>query len=279
MSIWQHWQQQKESLRVVLIPQLDAADAVRHIRHALLQTEQNALAEMTDDVLRQQASVLMGSLKGCTGLLEAHGTAQVWVANRRNASVRDVSRLWLISLALFALLMIVCVWRDEWLALAITAAALATTFCAWFSARRENVAFAQQEEVRATVTTDPDRVFAVLDTQLRAIDRCLNDFAALNEQARGSAENADTFTLSRAAELMEALYDCDEAQRAPAEEAARRLLDKLGLQAVDYTEENSRLFHTLPSKSMTRTLSPAIVSAQDQQLLRRGTAAVRMPAA
>ena len=28
-------------------------------RHALLQTEQNALAEMTDDVLRQQAGVLM----------------------------------------------------------------------------------------------------------------------------------------------------------------------------------------------------------------------------
>lgn len=279
MSISHHWQQQKDNLRAVLTPQLSAADAVRHIRHALLQTEQNALAEMTDDVLRQQASVLMGSLKGCTSLLEAHGTAQIWLAHKKPQPAHGVPMPWRIAAGLLAALMLLCLWRNEWLAFALTAAALAIGFWAWLVSRKETASVFSQDEVRASVTIDPDRLLAVLDGQLRAMDRYLSDFAALNEQARGGAENADSLTLSRAAELMESLYDCDEAERAPVEDAARRLLANLGLQAVDYTEDNSRLFNALPSKSVTRTLSPAIVSMQDHQLLKRGTAAVRMPAA
>ena len=52
-----------------------------------------------------------------------------------------------------------------------------------------------------------------------------------------------------------------------------------GLGALDYTEENRRLFNALPSKSETRTLSHDIVSLEDRRLLRRGTAAVRTDAA
>ena len=78
---------------------------------------------------------------------------------------------------------------------------------------------------------------------------------------------------------MEALYESDGEDMEGAHEAAKRLLSSLGLQAVDYSNETSRLFNALPSKTVTRTLSPAIVSAQDHQLLRRGTAAVRIDAA
>ena len=74
---------------------------------------------------------------------------------------------------------------------------------------------------------------------------------------------------------MEALCGCDPEAR----EAAGRLLAELGLGALDYSEENRRLFNALPSKSETRTLAPAIVSLEDQRLLRRGTAAVRTGAA
>ena len=53
MNIFDHWQAQKPALRAALEEQTDLAGAVDQVRRALLQTEQNALAEMSDDVLRQ----------------------------------------------------------------------------------------------------------------------------------------------------------------------------------------------------------------------------------
>ena len=102
---------------------------------------------------------------------------------------------------------------------------------------------------------------------------------ALTALAADLAHGAGNATLARAADLMEALYECDGEVRETAGEAARKLLAGLGLTALDYTEENRRLFNALPSKSETRTLSPAIVSLEDRRLLRRGTAAVRTDAA
>ena len=58
-NVFDHWQAQKPALRAALEEQTDPAGAADRVRHALLQTEQNALAEMTDEVLRQQAGVLM----------------------------------------------------------------------------------------------------------------------------------------------------------------------------------------------------------------------------
>ncbi len=279
MSILEHWQNQKDGLRSSLTERMSAADTVRHVRHTLLQVEQNALAEMDDDLLRQQASVLMGSLKGSIGLLEAHGTAQVWVAQKSGVSRSSVKTLWQIAAGMLAALTVWCGFRDEWLAMALALAGLAVGVCALFTERKEAASILPRDEVQAAVTVDIDRLFAILDGQLRSMDRYLTDFSYLNDQARGGADSADAITLSRAADLMEALYDCDETDRAPAEEAARRLLEKLGLQALDYCEAHSVLFNALPSKSVTRTLSPAIVSVKDQQLLRRGTAAVRIDAA
>ena len=82
MSIFQHWQEQRDNLRPSLAKTMSAAEITGQVRHALLQTEHNALAELDDDLLRQQAAVLMGCLKSALSLLEAHGTAQIWVAQK-----------------------------------------------------------------------------------------------------------------------------------------------------------------------------------------------------
>jgi hypothetical protein len=279
MSIVQHWQTQKDALRAVLSDHMSAADTVRHVRHTLLQVEQNALAEMDDDLLRQQASVLMGSLKGSVALLEAHGTAQIWIAQKSKNTKKQAPSFWHYTAAALALLAIWCVLNGEWIALILSCAGFGLGFYALIQDRKNASALLPRDQVQASVTVDIDQLFTVLDSQIHAMDRYLGDFGYLNDQARGGADNADAITLSRAADLMEALYDCDEAERASAENAARRLLEKLGLQALDYCEKHSKLFNALPSKSVTRTLSPAIVSVKEQQLLRRGTAAVRIDAA
>ena len=77
-NVFDHWQAQKPALRAALEEQTDPAGAADRVRHALLQTEQNALAEMTDEVLRQQAGVLMSQLKTSVDLVDCQTSAQVW---------------------------------------------------------------------------------------------------------------------------------------------------------------------------------------------------------
>jgi len=279
MSVLHYWQEQRESLRSAITHQSTPADVIYHVRHALLQTEQNALSDMDDNLLRQQAGVLMSCLKGSLGLLEAHTAGAVWVAQKSQISKLSNSKLWQCAAAAIALLTVFCGLDGQWLAALLAAAGLGFGFFALTKERKAASAILPKDEVHTSVSVDIERMFAVLESQLRAIDRYLDDFSYLNAQARGDTECADPAVLSRAVEMIEVMYDCSEAERAPVEDAARRLLHQLGLETVEYSEETSRLFNVLPSKSVTRTLSPALISVKDQTLLRRGTAAVRIDAA
>lgn len=280
MNVFEHWQNQREPLRSRLAELNSMADVVYEVRHAILQTEQNALADMSDDVLRQQAGVMMSALKNSVGLLEAQITAQVWVPQKQPKAAkptRENRLLRLISFVLAAAAIAWCYWKGQYVGSCLAACALLTGVLSMYL--RPAPAASAPDESRVTLRPDVERLLGILDGQMRSVDRCVNDFAYLNEQMRGHADVTDPAALSRAADLMEALYEADSAELGDAHDAARRLLASLGLCAVDYCAETSRLFNALPSKTDTRTLSPAIVSAQDHQLLRRGTAAVRMGAA
>lgn len=275
MSIFEHWQKQKSVLELSLTGQTDMAGVVYQVRHAILQVEQNALAEMTDDVLRQQAGILFSSIKNSVGLMEAHIATQVWVPQKQRSSRREPFSLRIIAAAMLAALVVYCYVKGLWLGCILTVCSLILGLVS--SLHSSKVSFVQ-DETRITLKPDPDRMFAILDGQMKAIDRYVNDFSYLNDQQRSGTEGADPAALSCAADLLEALYEYDEEEREPAEDAARRLLSSMGLCAVDYSCETSRLFNALPSKNITRTLSPAIISAHDRSLLRRGTAAVKMEA-
>ena len=70
MSAFECWEEQRESLRAALKDQTSVADQVYAIRHALMQTEQNTLAQQSDEVLRQQMGVLFSLVKGSVSFLE-----------------------------------------------------------------------------------------------------------------------------------------------------------------------------------------------------------------
>ena len=279
MMIFDHWMIQKDRLPSLLDQQQDLSGVIYQLRHALLQTEQNALAEMTDDVLRQQAGVLFACIKNSVGLLEAHIAAQVWVPQKVQQTQYAPLKTRLLPLAVFLLAAAVCVLRSEWILFALITAGLALSAVSVFQRQKEQGSSDPTAETRVSLKPDTDKILGILDGQIRAIDRYLNDFSYLNEQLRGSSDCSDPVAVSRASDLLEALYECSEEDRAPADEAARKLLESLGLRALDYTEETSRYFNALPSKNTTRTLAPAIFSIKDQRLLRRGTAVVRMEAA
>ena len=85
MSAFECWEEQRESLRAALKDQTSVADQVYAIRHALMQTEQNTLAQQSDEVLRQQMGVLFSLVKGSVGFLETPVAATSWVAQSRKA--------------------------------------------------------------------------------------------------------------------------------------------------------------------------------------------------
>lgn len=281
MSVYDHWQTQKEALRRALETQQDMAGAVYQVRHALLQTEQNAMAEITDDALRQQAGVLMGCVKTSVGLLDTQIASQVWVAQRAKAQEKAKGRLtlWGIVLLLQVMLGGYCYFTGVVIGWIAALAVLIVGISALLADRRQSKASVGDDEIRVALKPDVERLFTLLDGQMRTVDRSLNDLSYLNEQLRGGSECTDAATLSYVADLLEALYECDESVREPACGAADRMLKSMGLCALPYSEENRRLFSALPSKTETRTLSPAILSTQDHRLLRRGTAAVRIDAA
>lgn len=274
MSVLECWQQQKEPLRQALEGCATAADMAYQVRHALLQTEQNALAAMDDDILRQQAGLLLSGLKGAVNLLDCHKQTQVWVPASIKKQKRRIAPLQWFSAGLMVLLGVYCYGKGLWLGLGLVIAALLLSAANLFPKEAEK----PENEYQIIVKPDIDRLLPLLDGQVRAVDRAISDMAYLNDQLRSGGETADPVSLSRVADLMEALYEWDDELRAPLSEPMNRLLESLDLCVLDYTPENRRYFNALPSKSVTRTLSPAILSRKDRQLLRRGTAAVRMDA-
>jgi len=272
MSAFECWEEQRESLRAALKDQTSVADQVYAIRHALMQTEQNTLAQQSDEVLRQQMGVLFSLVKGSVGFLETPVAATSWVAQSRKTE-KQGGKAWLVVLT--ALLMIFsglcCYFRGIVLGWVSALAALIAGSAALLTERRKA---AVHDEVRVTLQPDVERLLAVLDGQLRAIDRCANDFAYLNDSLRGREQGSSAMA-ERLADLMEAVYDLGGDERDEIAGAVEGLLNGLGFRAMEYSEENSRLFTVLPSKNETRTISPAIVSAEDFRLIRRGTAAVR----
>ncbi len=279
MAIWEYWEKQREQLLPLIDKQTDLSGVIYQVRHAMIQAEQNALAQMTDDVLRQQAGVLMSGIKHSVALMDTPVAAQVWVAQKQERASQRVSPLMFASLVLFFLICAWCALRSQWLMLMLLLVSCALLISGYGQERRRNSRTQVQEESRVTLKPDASKLLSILDSQIKAVDRHINDFAFLNEQLRASSEYSDPAAVARAADLLEALYECDESQRAPADDAAKKLLESLGLQAIDYSEETSRLFNALPTKNETRTLTPAIVSTKEQRLLRRGTAAVHIGAA
>ena len=276
MSAYECWKSQKEPLRQKLAEQSSMADVVYCVRHAVLQTEQNTLSELEDDELRQQTGVLFSCVKTSVGLLEAKVTSKVWEPQAQAAPKAGKSA-WTLGIAgaiLQAVLALYCYMKHLWLGLGLAAGALVVAILA-FVAKAKKPAQISEDQLRVTLHPDVDKLLSLLDAQFRAMDRYVNDLSYLNDQLRGGGKGADARTLARFSDLLEALYEIDSEERAPAEEAVKQLMESMKLRALDYSNESRKLFTALPSKSVTRTISPAIVSTDDCRLLKRGTAAVQ----
>ncbi|MBE5802509.1 MAG: hypothetical protein E7319_09520 [Clostridiales bacterium] len=283
MTAFEHWQNERDALHSVISAQQDINGVVYEIRHAILQTEQNTLAAQSDDVLRQQTGVLFSMLKNSVSLLSAPISSTTWVAASKRKEKRHSGALPLMIAAFFAMVS-AGLWgyaRGDLLGWMLPLAALVLACIAMVIDAGERKKKTQQnsENVRVTFTPDPDKLLAVIDGQMRSLDRCINDFSYLNDTLRNPGGSVGKQNLNAVSELLEVIYSYDEDLRSQADDAVTHLLSGYGLVALEYTRERSKLFNALPSKNMTRTICPAIVSAEDHRLLRRGTAVVQTDAA
>ena len=278
MGAYQCWTTQCERLRETLAAAGDAAGAAYLVRHALSQVEQNTMAEQPDDLLRQQTGILFACVKTSLNLLDISLTSKVWVAQTAAGKPKGGIWRWLL-LAAFTLAAGIGAFayvRGQWLLFAAAATAAVLGTAGWLLQRRAAKQTGIFDEDRLKVTTKPDteQLFQAVETQMRAIDRYINDFAYLNEQSALSHSVPDAQSISVLADLMQAVYETDGEAGEDAAAAAEHLLASLGVRAAGYTPQDARLFTVLPSISETRTLSPALLATKDGALLRRGTAAV-----
>jgi hypothetical protein len=278
MSAYQCWLTQRERLRESLSSAADAQNATFQTRHTLAQVEQDTMAEQSDDLLRQQTGILFSCVKQSLNLLDIPVNTKVWLAAKK--AERSGQRGWRWMLASGAAVFAACgvaAWLSaQWLMLAGLAAGFVLSGAAWLLNGRAKSSNALPEEDRIQVTARPDaeKLFHVIDAQMRAIDRYINDFAYLNEQSALTGAMPDHQSVSALAELLQAVFDVDGTEGEDAVAAAERLLAGMGIRAMAFSPQEQRLFTVLPSISETRTLTPALVSAKDGSLLHRGTAAV-----
>jgi len=277
MTVCEQWQNQRTALASSLAQQQEPSGVAYHVRHAIVQTEQNALAELSDDILRQQVGLLFSCIKSSTAFLDVKITAQVWVPQQKTHTKASLTSMQRASVLLLVLCCAYCLGKTLLLPLILCISSCVLLLLSLLKGR--SAAVASTSEARITLQTDAEKLLQILDGQMHAVDRYLNDYIYLNDQLRNVSDASDPVAVSRAADLLEALYECAEQERAPACEAAGKLLESLGLYAIEYSDEKRQYFNALPSKNETRTLVPAILSVKDHRLLRRGTAAVGMKAA
>ncbi|MDD3412240.1 MAG: hypothetical protein PHY12_15660, partial [Eubacteriales bacterium] len=254
-----------------------SAGAAYRVRHAISQVEQNAMAAQTDDLLRQQMGILFSCCKTAVGLLDVTVATKIWVAQNEPKKHRKgpAAALFAVAAGLQIFAGLIAYTKGLWLVWVSMAAALALTAGGFFAIRPRKSKEPQEEQIRVTARPDAEKLFQAIDAQMQAIDRYVNDFAYLNEQRREGQNAPDAKNLALISDMLEALSECDEDAARPAMEALERMLDGMGLRAEPYSPEQARYFTVLPSKTETRTLVPALLSAADGRLLRRGAAAVR----
>ncbi|MBO5500411.1 MAG: hypothetical protein J6K73_00805 [Clostridia bacterium] len=283
MTAYESWQEQREELRKEISNQQELSGIIYATRHALLQTEQNVLASQNDDVLRQQMGVLFALLKNSISLLNVPVSSTAWTAaSRRNEKRLERGFPFLLSAGL--LLLAVILWnyaKHDLLGWILPLGALALCMIGLLLNRKDKAhrTPAQQPQLKVTQSIEPEQLLSAIDAQILMIDRCTNDFSYLNQSLRAPSSGIGVQNLDAVSDLLEVLYAYDDDLRQQADEAISHLLSEMGLETMEYNQENQKLFNQLPSKNMTRTLCPAILSAEDHRLLRRGTAVVSTDAA
>lgn len=283
MTALECWQEMRPELSKEITRQQDAGGVIYAVRHAILQTEQNILASQSDDVLRQQLGVLFALLKNSISLLNVPVSSTTWTAaSRRNE--RKPGRGFPFMLAAGMALLATGFWgyaKGDLLGWVLPLCTLVLAVIALVISRRERKEQPETggPQLKTTHTFDAEQLLGAVEAQLTMIDRCANDFAYLNQSLRTPAGGSGGQNLEAVSELLETIYAYDDELRQQADDAIRQLLGDMGLELLDYSPEHQKLFNQLPSKNMTRTLCPALLSAEDHKLLRRGTAAVSMDAA
>ncbi len=277
MSAYQCWLDQKDRLRETLHTSAMHENATLLTRHTLAQVEQNALAEQSDDLLRQQMGILFSCFKTSLNLLDISVTTKVWQARSlvKKPEKRPASWWLLLACAVQLAAGLLAYFQGRLLLWVPIAASLTLTAIGWITLRRVPKEDPLSEDrFKVTATPDTDKLFQAIDAQMKAIDRYMNDFTYLNEQNALRASSPDPHSITALAELLEALYECEGDEGEEAMAAAQKLLWASGIRALPYAPEDARHFNILPSVSQTRTLVPALVAQKDGALLYRGTAAV-----
>ena len=133
------------------------------------------------------------------------------------------------------------------------------------------VSFGPTAEARGIPVCEADKMTGALADLCRAADICLQDLDTIEKENRLRQEStADEALLSYFGELLEAEASGRQDLAQQSLEGAKDYLGALGIESLDYNEQNAVYFDVLPTLGEEKTLRPALI--KDGRLLRRGVA-------
>ena len=273
MNIIDIWQQQKEKLNSVLLKDEEPADAINHIRHAILQTEQISMAECKDDILRQQMGILFAVIKNSIPLITVSEAGKVWQSVSSTRGEKKVGNriLACIGFGMLALLLAYAVFQREYINCVLSF--LCAIAFVIYVIKKCKSAKANNTDYKITLQLNQHQLFSNLDMQFRAADRYMNDFEYLNESLSNTDDHLpDALAIQRSVTLMTALCGLDEEIEdwEIIYNSAQDMLKCFGIKCMKYTAENARYFSILPSKNSSKMLCPALFAIKGDQLLMQG---------
>ena len=267
MDIAEMWSLRRSALERELATESGASGMMRKARHVFSQMEQELLAGYTDDAARQRVGVLTGVFKHSLDLITLP------------QSVRDVSEKTVSSPAEkllpagaacgIAVTLLYGLYRNDRALEILCAVLLLALGILMLVSRRKT----KLPENRYETCPDTAAFLRQLDSQISLLSRSLQDLDVLDRSLQ-TGDPARAPSLSGISGMLETVSQMDEEDRRALGADLDRLLNAIDLKAVEYSLENAGLFDLLPSKNITRTLSPALLDAREGTLLRRGTAAV-----
>ena len=277
MGAYEHWLKSQPKLMERIGEVSGQEEMAYAVRHALAQVEQNTMAEQEDDLLRQQLGILFSCCKTAVNLLSISVLPKVWMAETQPSKRNKAqTMLWIVAGCLQGAVGFYCYTMQLTLVWMMLIASLALGGVAVFLWKKAQKKESFADRYKVTMSPDVSKLSHAIDVQMQAIDRYMNDFIYLNEQQGSLPKLPDHKMLEHISNMMEALYACG-GGATEAREAAGKMLAQFGINEIEYTKEHERLFTMLPSKTVTRTIVPALVASESFELLHLGVAAVQQP--
>lgn len=243
-------------------------EAAQNMRFLISRVQHQVMADQYDGLRRQLCGILFAQASHMFDAFGTLGTPEVWTQHQDNPDRRKVLRR--VAVIAAVVLLLLCLlqmyYRGEILAMVGVGGCALLLLCAYFLRPPKPL----QEKYHVTQRVDAEKMMAMVESAMRGIDRDMEALDMLVPSETAGAVQEDVLVII--ARMIEFERSGQGVLPPELRHEMNAFLVRQNVTLVEYTDQNATLFQTLPTRSKTTTLAPAMM--QGDHLVRRGLAIV-----